>query len=387
MSPLAVQPGPALSLGADAGQLEARFQPVFRRIAEGAWQRERDHRLPHEPIRWLKEAGFGALRVPREHGGAGASLPQLFVLLIELAEADANLVQVLRSHFGFVEDCLNADPGLRRSAWFERFVRGDLVSDAFCGSDHRDMADAPPLLTCGDGGWTLRGRQAHDAACLFADWVVGRVRRADGGADRVVAVCTQRPGVLPADAGHGFALGTGARCSVSFKDAAVQPQDVAPVGPRFRYEPAFAQLVHLATLAGIGRAIERDLSHEVRLEDDPDADLAPLRAGDARLRRAIDTISAWVYAAEATALRAAWPAQRAYEARFLDNAHGQRQANLDAEVESAQGEVAVSALIARVSNDLRAALRASRRSGHHVLDWHWRHAVVATSRSAALQEH
>ena len=81
---------PQLSTGTDYESLAARFRPIFARIAEGALERERTRSLPHEPIRWLKEAGFGAVRVPREHGGAGASLPQLIQLLI-----------VSKTHFPF----------------------------------------------------------------------------------------------------------------------------------------------------------------------------------------------------------------------------------------------------------------------------------------------
>ena len=90
------QPLNPLSLGTDYEQLAARFRPIFARIAEGAVERERNRVLPFEQIKWLKEAGFGAVRIPVEHGGAGASLPQLVQLLIELAEADSNLPQALR---------------------------------------------------------------------------------------------------------------------------------------------------------------------------------------------------------------------------------------------------------------------------------------------------
>ena len=55
-----------LSYGTDYEQLAARFRPVFTRIAEGALERERTRALPYEQIVWLKEAGFGAVRVPRE---------------------------------------------------------------------------------------------------------------------------------------------------------------------------------------------------------------------------------------------------------------------------------------------------------------------------------
>ena len=71
--------------------LAAPFRAIFRRIRELAVQRERDRALPFEQIRWLKEAGFGALRAPKDHGGGGATLPEVFALLAELAEADFEL--------------------------------------------------------------------------------------------------------------------------------------------------------------------------------------------------------------------------------------------------------------------------------------------------------
>jgi alkylation response protein AidB-like acyl-CoA dehydrogenase len=82
--------------------LAAPFRPIFRRIQEGATQRERNRVLPFEEIRWLKDAGFGAVHAPKEYGGRGATLPELFALLAELAEADSNLTQALRVHFAFM---------------------------------------------------------------------------------------------------------------------------------------------------------------------------------------------------------------------------------------------------------------------------------------------
>ena len=81
--------------------LAARFRPIFARIAEGAVERERTRTLPYEQIDWLRKAGFGAVRIPIGEGGSGATLPQLFRLLVELGEADSNLVQILRAHLAF----------------------------------------------------------------------------------------------------------------------------------------------------------------------------------------------------------------------------------------------------------------------------------------------
>ncbi|STQ45951.1 Uncharacterised protein [Ewingella americana] len=55
--------------------LAERFRPVFARIAEGVVERENSRTLPLEPLRWLKEAGFGTVRIPVADGGLGATLP------------------------------------------------------------------------------------------------------------------------------------------------------------------------------------------------------------------------------------------------------------------------------------------------------------------------
>src|SRR5580658_7343788 len=111
--------------------LAAPFRPIFRRIQEGAVQRERERVLPFEEIQWLKDAGFGAVRAPKEYGGGGATLPEWFALLAELAEADSNLTQALRVHFAYVEDVLNSQDQARRERWFGRFAAGAIVGGAW----------------------------------------------------------------------------------------------------------------------------------------------------------------------------------------------------------------------------------------------------------------
>ena len=103
-------PPVALSVGADYESVASRFRPIFERIAAGAVERDQLRTLPYDQIAELKQAGFGALRVPVSHGGAGVSIKQLFRLLIELGAADSNLPQALRGHFAFVEDVVNAPP-------------------------------------------------------------------------------------------------------------------------------------------------------------------------------------------------------------------------------------------------------------------------------------
>lgn len=107
-------------------ELDARFGPIYTRIAAGAVEREQQRALAHEPVAWLRAAGFGALRVPQVHSGLGASLPQLLRQLVRLGQADSNLPQIFRAHFGFVEGRLSAADADSQQYWFARVAAGEL---------------------------------------------------------------------------------------------------------------------------------------------------------------------------------------------------------------------------------------------------------------------
>ena len=93
----------------------------------------------------------------------------------------------------------------------------------------------------------------------------------------------------------------------------------------------------------------------------------------------VGQISAQVYAAEAATLRSAEPLQRAYLARFANDAEAERQANIDAEIETSKAQVVVSELVLRATTDLFNALGASGVSINKSLDRHWRNARTAAS--------
>jgi alkylation response protein AidB-like acyl-CoA dehydrogenase len=369
-----------LSTGTDYDALAAKFRPIFQRIADGALERETTRTLPREPIAWLKAAGFGAVRVPRESGGAGASLPQLFQLLIELAEADSNLAQAVRGHFAFVEDRLNAPPGPQREVWFKRFVAGELVGNAWTEVGNVAIGDVITKVSQKHGKWVANGTKFYSTGSIFADWIDLYARRADNNADVIAAVSTHQPGVKQHDDWDGFGQRTTGSGTSVYEDAVVEPENIIPFENRFKYQTAFYQLFHLATLAGIGRAVERDVGRQVRERQRIFSNgNAPHVSQDVQIQQVVGQISALVYAAEATAIRATLPAQRAYEARFRDDVQAERQANIDAEIESAKGQIVISDLVLRAATDLFNALGASSASSAKALDRHWRNARTVAS--------
>ncbi len=374
-----------LSYGTDYEQLAARFRPIFARIAEGAVERERTRTLPYEQIVWLKEAGFGAVRVPLEFGGAAASLPQLVQLLIELAEADSALPQALRGHFAFVEDRINAAPGAAREKWFRRFVAGEIVGNAWTEVGAVKIGDVITRVSRDNSQWVVNGTKYYSTGSIFADWIDVYAQRDDNGADVIAAVNTHQPGVKQSDDWDGFGQRTTGSGTSVFENAKVDEENIIDFSTRFKYQTAFYQLVLIAVIAGTGRAALRDISHEVRKRTRVYSHgNAPRVSEDAQVQQVVGQIAARVYAAEAAAIRAAEPSQRAYEARFNDDSDAEQAANVAAEIESAKAQVAVAGLILQATTDLFNALGASGTSENKLLDRHWRNARTAASHNPLI---
>ncbi|TDV15814.1 acyl-CoA dehydrogenase family protein [Paraburkholderia caballeronis] len=369
----------AHSTGADYETLAARFRPLFERIAAGAAERDRTRTLPRDAIDALKAAGFGALRVPVSHGGFGASIPQLFRLIVELAAADSNLPQALRSHFAFVEDRLNAASDAVQKTWFDRFVSGQIVGGAWTEVGNA-IGDVRTRVSKQGDGWVIDGAKYYSTGGLFADWLDVYARRADDDGDVIAVVNRHQPGVQLDDDWDGFGQVGTASGTTRFQHASVDAQNVIDFARRFRYQTAFYQLFHVATLAGIAQAVKRDAAELVRARTRIYSHGNASRSGDdAQIQQVVGEIAAWAYAAEAIALRAAEPLQRAYETHLAGDEQAEHAANLDAEIESAQSQLVVSDLALRASTHLFDALGASATSTAKALDRHWRNARTVSS--------
>jgi alkylation response protein AidB-like acyl-CoA dehydrogenase len=374
-----------LSIGTDYETLTERFRPIFARIAEGAVERERTRTLPFEPIKWLKEAAFGAVRIPVEFGGAGASLPQLFQLLIELATADSNVPQALRGHFAFVEDRLNAQAFSTQDIWFKRFVAGELVGNAWTEVGDVKLGQVITRISRQGEQWVANGTKYYSTGSLFADWIDLYAQRDDTGADVIAAVRVQQPGVRQSDDWDGFGQRTTGSGTSVFENAVVEDENLIDFSTRFKYQTAFYQLTLLAVLVGSGRAAVRDIAEQVRNRTRVFSHgNAPSARDDAQVQQVVGKASAQVYAAEATALRAAHASQRAYVAHFGKDEQAEREANIAAELESAQGQVAISELVLRATSDLFNALGASATRATLQLDRHWRNARTAASHNPLI---
>ena len=365
-------------------QLHERFAPVFQRIAQGAVQREQERTLAFDAVAWLKDAGFGALRVPRSQGGLGASLPELFALLTELGSADSNLPQIVRAHFGFVEGRLVSQDSESQAYWFPKVVAGQLWGAAM--AERSDTTTNSVTLKPTAAGWQLDGQKYYCTGTLYADWIA--VAAADGPDFISVVVPTDAPGVTRVDDWDGFGQRLSGSGTTRFDRVAVPEHQVLR---RFKpgelraesYISAFYQLFHLATLAGIARAALRDAVEFVQgrtrafgIPGQSSPRLDPL------VQRVIGKLSSLSYAADSLVQATAQVLQTTHEA-VLDGSISEAQ-YVDADVRTYQAQQVILPLVLEATSLLFEVGGASATSQVRRLDRHWRNARTLASHNPAI---
>ena len=306
-------------------------------------------------------------------------------MLIELGTADSNLPQALRGHFAFVEDVVNAPASAGRDRWFARFAQGDLFGNAWTEVGNVALGKVNTQVSKRGEQWVVNGEKYYSTGSIFADWIDVYAQRAEDDSDVIVAVATHQPGVTLHDDWDGFGQRTTGSGTTVFTDATVEAGHITDFSERFKYQTAFYQLFHLATLAGIARAAELDAAAHVRARKRIYSHgNAPHVSQDVQIQQVVGEIAAWAYAVEAIALRATEPAQRAYEARFANDADAEKRFNVDAEIESAKGQIVATELTLRASTHLFDALGASAIGGGKSLDRHWRNARAVSSHNPII---
>lgn len=365
-------------------ELAERFRPVFARIRSSAIERDLVRELPHEQIGWLKESGFTTLRLSAEDGGFAATLPELFNLLIELSAADSNVTNALRSHFGFTEDVLNSSVVGWRSEWLQRIAARELIGSGFSEVGEAKVGSFSTMLTRNGDHWLLNGAKYYTTGSLFADWI--NLGGNDENGEPIGAlVPRQAAGVDVVDDWDGFGQSLTASGTALFSDVVIKAELVTPPGGRFKYSSAFFQLVHLATLAGIGRAAATDVARLVseRKRIYSHGNAASV-SEDPQILQVVGQVRGAAYSAGAIVLKAADALQRAYELRADVDPTISERTNAIAEIEVNQSVHAVTSLILEATTLLFDALGASATKRGLGLDRYWRNARTISSHNPRI---
>ncbi|MDV6243395.1 acyl-CoA dehydrogenase family protein [Rhodococcus opacus] len=363
-------------------ELEDRFHPIFDRIAEGALGRERDRRLPFDEVGLLRDARFGALRVPVEFGGFGASVRQLFGLLIDLAAAESNLPQALRVHWSFAEDQRLAAPTVNRERWLRAAAEGTLIGNAITEPGVGAADRYQTTLRRGDDGtWVLDGVKYYSTGSLYADHILVAADR-DG--ERVsVLVDADAPGVAQTDDWDGFGQRLTASGTTTFSGVVVPEDRILGPGygaPGRTYATSYLQLVQLAVLAGIARRAETDTAEWVRARTRTFTHAAAdLPRHDPLVQQVIGKLSAAAYGARATVLAVADELDR------LLDAGGEDPELLDrAEAAAARAQSVVIGLVLDATAQVFEVGGASITSSELGLDRHWRNARTISAHNPLI---
>ncbi|PPF66303.1 acyl-CoA dehydrogenase [Clavibacter michiganensis] len=368
-------------------ELRAAFQPLFDRIREGAVGRERDRELAFDAVGLLREARFGALRLPLADGGRGASLAQLVELVIELSAADANVGHLLRGHFGYVELVLRRPPGTARDAWIRRIADGAIVGNATSEQTGTTLADISTTLTERDGRWILDGTKYYSTGTLYSDWIyLAAGRAAADGVERVtLAIPTDAPGVTAVDDWDAFGQTLTASGTTTFDGVEVDPATVTA----YREAPlshiqAFYQLHLVAVLAGIAAEVERDASAYVRGRTRTYIHATAARPeDDPQVLEVVGRISTTAFTVRAATLAAAALLDEAVatappgEPLEVDPLDAAENAVYQAQVHAVEQVPAAATLLFEVGG-------ASATFRERALDRHWRNARVVASHNPAI---
>ena len=362
-------------------ELAAKYRPIFERIAAGAAEREANRELLHRQIGELAAAGFGAVRVPREFGGGGASAPQFFRLLVELAAAESNIAQALRSHVAFVEGRLYAND----AGWLRRVGEGSILGNAWTETGPVAVGGVGTTIERVGEDFRINGTKYYTTGSLYADWIQTGARTADG-QDIIALVKSDAAGVRIEDDWDGFGQRLTASGTTVFDNVLVPASDVLVETDQAPYTTGVYQLIHVATLAGITRRVVRDAAALVRGRSRvfSHGNGVPPRE-DIQVQQIVGELSAKAFTAEAAVERVANLLQEATELR----AAGAVPAALEEAVHlvefgSSQAQIVVTDLAQRASTSLFDALGASAAKTELQLDRHWRNARVISSHNPVV---
>lgn len=376
-----------------AAVLLARFADVFDDVGRDTVARERERRLPYAEVELLRESGFTRVTLPVDLGGDGADHRVLFELLAELARRDPNLAQLLRSHFSFIDRTLHAPPTRASLARLRRLAGGAIHGNATFERGPATVGSYATVLSRDDEGLRLDGRKYYSTGALFAD-VISVLAAPDPSTgldpDPVsVIVPTDAPGLERVDDWDGFGQRLTGSGSTIFDAVRIRDEDVITREPGAGHAGAFAQLVLLAVVTGIGRAVVDDAARYVgaRTRSYSHASGASARE-DPLVLEVVGDLSAASFAADAALAVAVDALSRAAAAARPDAttaaSDDERQARVAAaDLAATRAQLVILPNVLQAATHLFEVGGASALGSSLALDRHWRNARTVASHNPA----
>lgn len=370
----AVQPG------------SAQLRELVAAIAAGAAARDRGEADTRDAIALVRAARLGVFRVPTEEGGAGATLPQLYELVLDLAEADSNIPHILRNHFAFVEKALRAAHLPQYQRWLRLVHANELfgLGASELGTQNIGDGDGNTRLEPAGSGFRLTGTKYYSTGNLYFDHIIVNAKTADG---RFVGarVSVGQPGVDVRDDWDGIGQRYTASGTTVFTDAEVAAEDVLVLADdvKIAHQATFAQLYLTTIVAGILRRVSKDAVELVRhRERNYYHAVAPRPADDPLLQETVGELQSAAFVAEAAVLNAAGVLGEAFDSVLAGRADD--ALFVEAARRSAKAKVVIDQLALSSATRLFDVGGASAAKQSAQLDRHWRNIRTIASHNPGL---
>ena len=154
-----------------------------RRLAAGAAERDRTGRFPVEEVGELGELGLLAMKVPADHGGAGATNVGYALAMQAVAETCASTAVILASSNLAAKILADHASPEQRVRWLEPYARGDVGPASFALTEPLGGSDAAAIRTRArlEGSeWILDGEKCWITSGAHAAFHVVFARTGDG---------------------------------------------------------------------------------------------------------------------------------------------------------------------------------------------------------------
>lgn len=232
--------------------------------------------------------------------------------------------------------------------------------------------------------FVVDGRKFYTTGSLSADYI--HLSAEDQASGAVPApVPFRAPGATIVDVLDGFGQALTASSTATFEAVALDPDLIKSDPARFPYAMALFQLVHLATLAGIGRAVAEDgarlVAERTRVYSHGNASQT---ADDPQIKFVVGRVRENAYAAGAVVLKAAEALKRVFEAHQAGEGPAADQATTLADVEVNQAVSVVTDLLLQSMTTMFDALDVSAVKAGLGLDRYWRNARTIASHNPRI---
>lgn len=364
----------------------AELDQLISAIASDAEERRKNgsDERPYYAIDLIRKLKLGALRLPVESGGGGASIRDLFYVLIRLAEADPDVAHSLRSHFSQVEEFLRSPDSEQREQWLQRIANGDIIGNAFTEISSKNVGkyEFETTLSPDGDGYRLNGTKYFSTGAMYSDWVLVMASTAEG---KTVAVVlpSNREGIVMQDDWDGIGQKLTGSGTTYLNNVVVYEEEITVIDKTETPFNSILQLFLHGVIAGILRNVVTDASTLVQNRKRTFTFAAADKpVNDPQLQQIIGQLSSIAFAAEAIVLSAADALDDAVNSAIDGNID--YLLSHEASLRTAQAKVVIDDLALRASSLLFEVGGASATRESAKLDRHWRNVRTIASHNPTV---